>query len=148
MQRLIKGLATVILCLQWSLPASAQPEFAMCDPVVGNPSPLVNTSPTELDAEGSFQLTCSCPSEKVVAGGAISLSTVSGQSTTRNGLPGIRQSDGDAFTENIMGISYSPSTTYFVRVSAPSGETLEAGSYSVAVKFELSSIPQCQFGGG
>jgi hypothetical protein len=150
MQRLIKGFAVGILCLQWSLPVSAQDEvFAVtCDPVIKNPDPLTNTSPTRLDAEGSFQLTCICPSPRLVTGGFIKLSIVSGESTTRNGLARIKLPDNDDFKEEINGIPYRETTTYDVNVSTLNGEILQGGDYSVAVKFELSSRPQCRFGGG
>jgi hypothetical protein len=149
MQRLIKGFAVGILCLQWSLPASAQIILlpATCDPAISNPLPLTNTSLTELDAEGSFQLNCSCPEGTVVTGtddSFITLSIDALVSTTRNGTAGIRLSDsGSPFTEKIVRISYRSTTNYAVNVSAPSREILQAGDYSVSIKFELSDFPQC-----
>ncbi len=145
MQRLIKGFAVGILCLQWSLPASAQVVNATCS-VIGNPSSLViNTSSTDLNADGAFNLTCSCPDGLVVSanGASIGLSIVPGQSTTRNGLAGIKLLNDSTFTDRISGIPYGEIITYAVKVSAPSGQTLQFGSYSVAVKFELSALPQC-----
>jgi hypothetical protein len=115
--------------------------------VIGNPFPLANVSSTELTAEGSFSLTCSCPPEMIATGGTIALSIVPGQSMTRNGLPSIMLPNGDAFSDEIVGIPYRKITNYAVNVSAPNGDILQAGNYFVAIKFELSAFPQCQFGG-
>jgi hypothetical protein len=151
MQRLIKGFAVGIFCLQWSLPASAQNPPVECGSV-GNPSPgnplppgnplLTNTSLTNLDATGIFQLTCTCPPGAIIDGGFIKLSIVPGQSTIPNGSVSIT-SDNRSSSDEIAEIPYKEITSYAVKVSSLTGQTLQAGSYSVAVRFELSTSPQC-----
>jgi hypothetical protein len=154
MQRLIKGLAVGIFCLQWSLPASAQNPPVTCGPIgnplTGNPLPPgnpLNASSTNLDATGIFQLTCTCPDETKITGGFIKLSIVPGQSMTRNGSATI-MFKGTVSPNEIVGIPYEATTNYAVNVSAPTGEILQSGNYFVAVSFELSTSPQCQPDGG
>jgi hypothetical protein len=147
MQRLIKGFAVGIFCLQWSLPASAQDPPATCESVTKNPSPLTNTSLTQLDANGTFQQTCTCPSETTISGGFIKLSIVPVPTMTRNGLATIMLPSGTVSTNEIVNIPYQATTSYAVNVSAPTGETLQSGDYLVAVSFELSTSPRCAPGG-
>ncbi len=144
MRRLIKGFVISIFYLQWSLPASATP--AMCGSVVKNPSPpsqlIANTSSTQLDALGSFELTC-CPDGQESMGGKVTLSIVSAQSTIPSGMATIKLSDRSDFADRIENIPYKKETSYQVKVSDSNGEILKPGDYRVAVKFELTDIPSC-----
>ncbi len=155
MQRLTKCLTIIAFCLQWPLPTLAEDDFAAtCSSVTDNPSSLVvNGLRTELVAEGSFNLTCSCPNatDKVV--GAITLSALD-ESITFNGNAFINggaliklSGTGDAFAQKVMNIPYAAITNYSVKVVDKSGGALQAGSYLVKVKFEADS-PTCNSDSG
>jgi hypothetical protein len=158
MQRLIKGFAVGILCLQWSLPASAQ-MVADCK-VSGNPNPLpllANISSTKLDAEGFFRLTCFCDNSilpfainpmgaqvKLSIMEAMPASLISAQADPSAGIRLSGSSDFDLATIPVdyLGGEDEQTYRYSVRVSR-NGEPLQPGLYSVTVKFELSPLPQC-----
>jgi hypothetical protein len=163
MCKLVKCLA-IAICLQWSLPASAEPETCVVSDKLASLL-IPNTSlATELTttALSYFTVRCSC----TVAGetlvnnsGKVKLSIIQDSSSkVYNGLAGIRLSassgnfESETMEENYQVntlaavVEYEQSYSYFVKVSAPDGELLQAKpeDYAVAVRISLSSPPTCQ----
>lgn len=157
MCKLVKCLA-IAICLQWSLPASAEPvTCVVSDKLASLLIPNASLA-TELTAALSyFTVRCSC----TVAGetlvnndGMVKLSIIQGSpSKVYNGSAGIRLSassgnfEPETMEESYLvdtSAAYGQSYSYFVKVSAPNGELLEAKpDYAVAVRISLSNAPTC-----
>jgi hypothetical protein len=158
MCKLVKFLA-IAICLQWSLPASAEPvTCVVSDKLASLLIPNASLA-TELTAALSyFTVRCSCTvaGETLVDnGGMIKLSIIQDSSSkVYNGLAGIRLSassgnfESETMEENYQvntsAAEYEQQYSYFVKVSAPNGELLEAKpDYAVAVRISLSNAPTC-----
>jgi hypothetical protein len=166
MQRLIKGFAAGLCCLQLSFPADAADNEAHC-PVTRNAVRLTPNSlglATELRAVGSFfTVTCSCKMNNfVLVNNSSSTAKLSVIGTTPSSLilaqsnasAGISLSgNNDDFSSATIPTpyiipenqqTYEQTYGYFVRISTLNGEILPASpDYSVIVRFELSPLPQC-----
>jgi hypothetical protein len=154
MQRLLKGFAVGILCLQWSLPALAAD--AICEIVPEAPPRLLDRMPdalaTELKATGYFVVKpCSCPEadplnpkvppeEPTANPSSNVLFSIIGSNTYGNGSAEITP-------PTDLSYSLSPNSRqydYSVKISNMGVILLPGPNYFVEVKFELVDPPQCQ----
>jgi hypothetical protein len=142
MQRLIKGLAVGIFCLQWSLPTLAEQANCSVEKLENNLLP--NASPvTEIKADSYFRLNCTCPAN-------LTLTENNTPSTVELAIVSSKTNNGSAQLIPPSDMSYSISTNpkkeypYSVKIFTSDGNILRAASdYSVAVRFDLLNPPQC-----